>query len=111
MRYRVVPVPFPFDDLSGQKVRPAVCLTNAVGTHRHVVIAFITSTVPTMLEPTDILLPPGTPDFAATGLRVRSTLRLHRRLLPSLDGSSRTLVPKDSAGASPYRRATFQTRA
>ena len=83
MRFRVVLVPFPFDDLSGQKVRPAVCLTDAVGTHRHVVLAFITSTVLTTLEPTDILLSPGTPDFAATGLRVRSTLRLHRMVTVS----------------------------
>ena len=83
MRFRVVLVPFPFDDLSGQKVRPAVCLTDVVGTHRHVVLAFITSTVPTPLEPTDILLTPGTQDFASTGLRVRSTLRLHRMVTVS----------------------------
>ena len=83
MRYRVVLVPFPFDDLSGQKVRPAVCLTGAVGPHRHVVLAFITSTVPTTLEPTDIVLTPGTPDFTATGLRVLSTLRLHRMVTVS----------------------------
>lgn len=83
MQFKVVLVPFPFDDLSGQKVRPAVCLTEAVGVHRHVVLAFITSTVPPVLEPTDILLTPGTPDFAATGLRVRSTLRLHRMVTVS----------------------------
>lgn len=78
MRFRVVLVPFPFDDLSGSKVRPAVCLTDAVGVHRHVVLAFITSVVPPDLEPTDVLLDPGSVDFAATGLRVRSALRLHR---------------------------------
>lgn len=83
MRFRVVLVPFPFDDLSGRKVRPAVCLTDAVGIHRHVVLAFITSTVPTTLEPSDILLAPGTSDFAATGLRVPSTLRLHRMVTVS----------------------------
>ena len=27
MRFRIVLVPFPFDDLSGQKVHPAVCLS------------------------------------------------------------------------------------
>ncbi len=27
-KYKVVLVPFPFDDLSSNKVRPAVCLTN-----------------------------------------------------------------------------------
>ncbi len=78
MRFRVVLIPFPFDDLSGTKVRPAVCLTDALGAHRHTVVAFITSSVPTALEPTDIVLAPGTPDFAATGLRGRSALRLHR---------------------------------
>ena len=83
MRFRVVLVPSPFDDLSGQKVRPAVCLTDATGTHRHVVLAFITSTVPATLEPTDIVLTPGTPDFPASGLRVRSTLRLHRTVTVS----------------------------
>jgi mRNA interferase MazF len=46
MRYRVILVPFPFDDLSGSKVRPAVCLTEAVGIYRHIVLAFITSVVP-----------------------------------------------------------------
>ena len=83
MRFKVVLVPFPYDDLSGTKVRPAVCLTDIMGIHRHVVIAFITSTVPTTLEPTDILLIPGTLDFARTGLRVQSALRLHRMVTVS----------------------------
>ncbi len=83
MRYRVILVPFPFDDLTGTKVRPAVCLTDAVGAHRHVVLAFITSVVPPRLEPTDLLLDPGDADFARTGLRVRSALRLHRMVTVS----------------------------
>lgn len=91
MRFSVVLVPFPFDDLSGQKVRPAVCLTDAVGIHRHVVLAFITSTVPSTPEPTDILLAPGTPDFARTGLRVPSTLRLHRMVTMSTSTIRRQL--------------------
>ena len=78
MRYKVVLVPFPFDDLSGSKVRPALCLTDAVGVYRHVVLAFITSVVPLQLEPADILLDLGSTDFARKGLRVRSVLRLHR---------------------------------
>ena len=78
MRYKVVLVPFPFDDLTGAKVRPAVCLTDALGPYRHVVLAFITSVVPPNLEPTDLLLEPGSADFARTGLRVHSALRLHR---------------------------------
>jgi mRNA interferase MazF len=53
---KVVLVPFPFDDLSATKVRPAVCLTNPIGVHRHVVLAFITSRVPTPLASSDIVL-------------------------------------------------------
>ena len=83
MRYKVILVPFPFDDLSGSKVRPAVCLTDAVGAHRHVVLAFITSSVSPKLEPTDLTLDPVSADFAASGLRVRSTLRLHRMVTVS----------------------------
>ena len=83
MRFSVVLVPFPFDDLSGQKVRPAVCLTDAIGTHRHVVLAFITSTIPPRPEPTDILLTPAMSAFAQTGLRVPSALRLHRMITVS----------------------------
>lgn len=48
MRNKVVLVPFPFDDLTGSKVRPAICLTEAAGPYRHVVLAFITSVVPVL---------------------------------------------------------------
>lgn len=41
IRGKVVLIPFPFDDFSGTKVRPAVCLTDPIGTHRHVILAFI----------------------------------------------------------------------
>src|SRR2546425_3359002 len=78
MRHKIILVPFPFDDLTGSKVRPAVCLTEAVGMYRHIVLAFITSVVPAQLEPTDLLLDPSNADFARTGLRVRPVLRLHR---------------------------------
>ena len=83
MRYKVILVPFPFDDLTGHKVRPAVCLTDAIGAHRHVVLAFISSVVPTVLEPTDLLIEPSTPGLSSTGLRVRSVLRLHRMVTVS----------------------------
>src|SRR5262249_52818820 len=75
---KVVLVPFPFDDLSGEKVRPAVCLTNPVGPLRHFVLAFLPSRLPSVLLDTDLVLDIGQADFAATGLRVSSTLRLHR---------------------------------
>jgi mRNA interferase MazF len=87
----VVLVPFPFDDLSAVKVRPAVCLTDPVGPHRHVVLAFITSHIPTDLLDSDLALPDTHPDFALTGLRVASTLRLHRMMTASTALIRRTL--------------------
>ncbi len=78
MRGRVVLVPFPFDDLSNHKVRPAVCLTEPTGSHRHVVLAFITSRIPGTLLPTDLVINTADEGFGATGLHVSSTLQLHR---------------------------------
>ena len=75
---KIVLVPFPFDDLSAVKVRPAVCLTEPLGSYRHVVLAFITSGIHTELLDTDLILNSSQADFAKTGLRVSSTLRLHR---------------------------------
>ncbi|MCK4736814.1 MAG: type II toxin-antitoxin system PemK/MazF family toxin [Methanophagales archaeon] len=75
---KVVLIPFPFDDLSAEKVRPAVCLTEPIGPHHHVILAFITSQIPQKLLETDLVLDAGQPDFALVGLNVSSTLRLHR---------------------------------
>lgn len=83
LRNKVVLVPFPFDDLSAGKVRPAVCLTNPVGSHDHVILAFITSKIPDDLLPSDLVLHSNSPDFDQTGLKVSSTLRLHRLLTVS----------------------------
>lgn len=80
MKYKVVLVPFPFDDLTTNKVRPAVCLTEAIGQYRHVVLAFITSQKPKILENSDLIVEEGEKEFTMTGLRVSSTLRLHRLL-------------------------------
>jgi mRNA interferase MazF len=75
---KVVLIPFPFDDLSSIKVRPAVCLTNPIGPHRHVILAFISSQVPVDIMDTDLVLDATQADFSLTGLRVPSILRLHR---------------------------------
>lgn len=75
---KVVLVPFPFDDLSTLKVRPALCLTEPIGPNRHILVAFITSRIDPELSASDILFDPAQPDFATTGLKVASTLKLHR---------------------------------
>lgn len=78
IRGKIVLVPFPFDDLATLKVRPAVCLTNPIGPHHHVIVSFISSRLPADLLETDLILDSMHEDFAKTGLRVSSTLRLHR---------------------------------
>lgn len=74
---KVVLIPFPFDDLSATKVRPAVCLTQPIGDYQHILLAFITSRVAANPLPTDIILDPSHPDFYLSGLAKPSTLRLH----------------------------------
>jgi mRNA interferase MazF len=80
-RGKVVLVPFPFDDLSATKARPAVCLTDPIGPHRHVILAFITGRIPPDLVDTDFVMDVSQPDFTSTGLRVTSALRLHRLMI------------------------------
>jgi mRNA interferase MazF len=43
-----------------------------------VILAFITSQVPLNPLPTDLILDAGDPDFIVTGLRVSSTLQVHK---------------------------------
>ena len=77
-RYSVVLIPFPFDDLSSTKVRPAICLTDPIGPHRHVVLAFVTSRPPKRPLASDLVIDSRDAEFSVTGLRVSSTLQLHR---------------------------------
>lgn len=93
---KIVLVPFPFDDLAASKVRPAVCLTNTIGPHKHIIVSFISSRIhPDLLE-TDLILDSKHNDFAKTGLRVSSTLRLHRLMTVSTSLFQRELgeLPK-----------------
>lgn len=78
MKNKIVLVPFPFDDLSGAKVRPALCLTDAISKYDHVVISFITSQLDKADELTDFALLTTDVDFATTGLKIDSAIRLHR---------------------------------
>jgi mRNA interferase MazF len=102
---KVVLVPFPFDDLSTVKARPAVCLTEPLGLHRHVVLAFITSQILTDPLDTDIVLDSSLADFAATGLRASSTLRLHRLMT-----ASASLIQRELRELSPAMQAEVSVR-
>lgn len=76
MKGKIVLIQFPFDNLSSSKVRPAYCLTDAIGIYQHIIFALITSRIPETPIATDIILKPEHPNFANSGLRQASTLRL-----------------------------------
>ena len=105
MKGKVVLVAFPFDDLSSSKVRPAVCLTEPMGPHRHVVLAFVSSQVAASLLPTDIPLDTDTPGFSSTGLRVASTLSLHRLMTVTT-----TVIRRELGALPPEIRADVVAR-
>jgi len=82
-KYKIVLVPFPFDDLSSQKVPPAVCLTSEIDPFGHIVLAFITSRVASKPPITDFVVKADEADFEVTGLKVSSTFRIHRLMTVS----------------------------
>ena len=83
MKYKIVLVPFPFDDLTSTKVRPAVCLTNEIEPYRHLVLAFITSQVSQNPNASDFVVDALAAEFSQTGLKVSSMIRLHRLMTVS----------------------------
>jgi mRNA interferase MazF len=105
MKYKIVIVPFPFDDLSSQKVRPAVCLTNEIQPYGHIVLAFITSQVSMNPSDTDFVIDSNDADFAQTGLKVSSTVRLHRLMTVS-----KTIIKRELGELSNNQKAEIENR-
>jgi mRNA interferase MazF len=105
MKNKIVLVPFPFDDLTGTKLRPALCLTDLIGIYDHLVICFITSQIAKATEPNDLPILAIDHDFKSTGLKTDSAVRLHRlvelvckvvphpKSLPCEGGTSKTPFP------------------
>jgi mRNA interferase MazF len=104
-KYKVVLVPFPFDDLSSSKVRPTVCLTDPIGPHRHLVLAFISSRVSATPLATDLVIDTSDTDFASTGLRTSSTLQLHRLMT-----ATTTLIQRELGMLSPRMQSQVNNR-
>lgn len=78
IRNQIVLVPFPFDDFSDSKVRPALCLTSEIGKFNHVIIAFISSKIPDDLIDSDVIIRKQSAESIGTGLAVDSVIRLHK---------------------------------
>jgi mRNA interferase MazF len=69
---------FPFGGAPGIKLRPVLLLTGPVGTVPEVLVAYISSVIPTQLLPPDLVLDPSKPEHASTKLKTISILRLHK---------------------------------
>ncbi len=74
----IVLVPFPFDDFSVSKVRPALCLTSEIGKYNHIIITFISSKIPDDLNDSDLIIRKHSKESEGTGLTVDSVIRLHK---------------------------------
>ena len=81
----IVLVPFPFTDLSGAKVRPAVIISPDPQ-ETDVLLAFISSVIPSgPVAATDFLLESFAPDFRPTGLKTTSVFK--RKKITTIEGS------------------------
>lgn len=82
-RGSIVLVRYPFTDLTGSKVRPALILTPDafLGKLDDVLCLFISSSIPRDILLTDFILLPSHPSFGKTGLRYSSIFRAHKLAL------------------------------
>lgn len=71
----IVLTPFPFTDLKGQAVRPAVVVSKSTRTGNDVILAFISSVTPKTLLETDLPLRKNHTDFKNTGLKKDSVVK------------------------------------
>jgi len=111
-RRDVILISFPFTDLSGQKVRPALIVGRPSGDD--VIVAFIGSRVGSAaLQPihqAEHLLEPADPEFASTGLKAPSVIRanklatLHRRIVRRRLGH---IGPRTESGVASCLRHVF----
>lgn len=83
---QIVVTPFPHTDLSGAKLRPVLLLRQASTRFDDWLVCMVSSQLHQTEPSVDDLLTPSDPDFAASGLKAPSVLRLSR--LAVLDGTS-----------------------
>jgi len=85
-RGTVVLTPFPFTDLTGAKVRPAVVISRTDRPGDDVILAFVSSVVPPPPLPTDLVVHPSHPDFRIGPAKREGLLAVQR--LFALDSES-----------------------
>ena len=75
MKGKIVLVPFPFTDLTSRKLRPALVLYEGKS---DVVVAFISSKIPSKPSRLEVVIDRENKKFSDTGLKVSSVIRLDK---------------------------------
>ena len=75
MKGKIVVVPFPFIDLSSIKRRPALVIHEG---KYDIVVAYISSNMPSIPSPEDVLIPRSRSSFALSGLISDSVIMLDK---------------------------------
>jgi mRNA interferase MazF len=75
MKGKIVVVPFPFTNLSSTKRRPALVLHE---TKYDIVVAYISSIMPSSISPEEVLIPKTRSSFVGTGLLSDSVIMLDK---------------------------------
>jgi mRNA interferase MazF len=75
MKGKIVLVPFPFTDLTAAKLRPVLVIYEG---EKDVVMAFISSKIPSELSEVDILITKDHTSFRKAGLKVDSVIKLDK---------------------------------
>ena len=75
MKGKIVLVPFPFTDLTAAKLRPALVIYEG---EKDVVMAFVSSKIPSELSEVDILITKNQTSFRKAGLKVDSVIKLDK---------------------------------
>jgi mRNA interferase MazF len=89
MKGKIVLVPFPFTDLTAAKLRPALVIHEG---EKDVILAFISSKIPSQPSEADVLLLRAHSGFDKTGLKVNSVYKLSTVIPGFAMGSIRYLV-------------------
>ena len=97
---------FPFGDVPGMKLRPVLLLTGSIGPVPEVLVAYISSVLPTSPLPSDLVVDPTTAEFQNTQLKVTSVVRLHK--LATIHRSS--LAGEERVGHRGGRLKVFPTQ-
>lgn len=93
--YQLVSVHFPFaDDSEKLKPRPGFVISPSFGSHKQVIVAYVTTNLDEILD-TDIVLDPTSKYFSQTGLIHKSLIKLHRL------GTFQPIALKEAQGTIP----------